>query len=71
MSRRGTEGAIRTQQEVADILYRRGELKKPCRRTVRWAEQQALWKLRFLLHDLESELEDREGHARSPVVRVY
>jgi hypothetical protein len=65
---RGT--AVRTQQEVADIMYARGLLRSPDKRMVRWYEGQAFRKIRALWPELADEIAD-DGHARLPVVRVY
>lgn len=65
---RGT--AVRTQQEVADIMFARGLLRSPDRRMVRWYEGQAFAKIRALWPELADEIAD-EGHERVPVVEVY
>jgi hypothetical protein len=65
---RGT--AVRTQQEVADIMYARGLLRSPDKRMVRWYEGQAFAKIRALWPELADEIADEE-RARTPVVRIY
>jgi hypothetical protein len=49
--------AIRSQQEVADILFSRGLIPKPCRKIVQWAEKNAFAKIRVLHPELADEIE--------------
>lgn len=50
--------AIRTCQEVADILYERGLLKNPDRQIVSLHEQRAMEKIRKRFPELEDEIDD-------------
>lgn len=52
--------AIRTQQEVADILFDRGVLKSPSRTTVDWYERNAFKKIRKLFPELAQEIDSGE-----------
>jgi len=60
--------AVRSQQEVADILYARGVIKKPCRKIIQWAEKNAFAKIRALHPELaeliESESDGSENDGR-------
>lgn len=52
--------AIRSQQEVADILYARGLIAKPDRKIVQWLESKVFRQIRALWPELEGELEALE-----------
>lgn len=65
---RGT--AVRTQQEVANIMFARGLLRSPDKRMVRWYEGQAFAKIRALWPELADEISD-DGGSRTPVVTIY
>ena len=49
--------AIRSQQEVAIILFRRGLIRKPDRKIIQWLERNALAKIRALHPELAVEIE--------------
>ena len=53
--------AVRSQQEVADILYARGVIPKPDRKIVQWAERNAFAKIRALHPELSEEIESKGG----------
>jgi len=53
--------AILSQQEVAEILFSRGVIPKPCRKIVQWAERNAFAKIRALHPELADELIESEG----------
>ncbi len=60
--------AVRSQQEVANILFARGVILKPDRRIVQWAERNAFAKIRALHPELaeliESESDGSENDGR-------
>ena len=62
--------AVRSQQEVADILFRRGLIPKPCRKIIQWAEVNAFRKIRALHPELAAEIED-ERRGVPGVEKVY
>ena len=67
---RGT--AVRTYQQVAEILFRRGVLPSPHEHVVRWCEREAFRKIKAADPGLIKELAAiRDGHARTPVVEIY
>ena len=67
--------AIRSQEEVANILFCRGLIRKPDRKIVQWLERNALEKIRALHPELAVEIEssgsDGGTAGRGVVERVY
>lgn len=53
--------AIRSQQEVAEILYERGLIEKPDRKIVQWLETKVFRQIRAMWPELENELEADRG----------
>lgn len=53
--------AIRTQQEVADILHARGVLKSPDSHVVNWYERSAFKKIREQFPELADEIDSRKS----------
>lgn len=69
--------AIRSQQETADILFRRGLIPKPDKKIIQWLERNALAKIRALHPELAAEIESGGSDSggvtagRGVVERVY
>lgn len=53
--------AVRTEQEVADILYARGVLNSPDRNVVNWYERSAFQKIRKQFPELADEIDSRKS----------
>lgn len=53
--------AIRTEQEVADILFARGVLKSANRHVVNWYERSAFRKIRKQFPELADEIDSRKS----------
>lgn len=54
---KGLGFAIRSQKEVAEILYARGVLESADPKAVQWIEKNAFGKIRALWPELEAELD--------------
>lgn len=67
--------AVRSQQEVADILYARGVIPKPCRKIIQWVERNAFAKIRALHPELaeliESGSESGNDGRRNGIETIY
>lgn len=53
--------AVKTQQDVADILFERGVIPAPDRHVVNWYERSAFKKIREQFPELEDEIDSRKS----------